>query len=307
MLKNAVRREMFRKNEKRHKIYASDKTTNCKPPKVDTKRHEKAQKSGQIDRLITAKGLKKYLLTTLKNLRKDRKMREYFLCIYLAVFLFTYTFYNSCVLSFVLSFSVLFCGKMYQKDKERKRGETLKLQFKDVLYSFSASFACGRQLEEAVGDAVENLGMVYQGDSPMLTELGILEKNMCQNGADECSALREFASRCGVEDISGFAEVFVICRETGGDIQKVIEKTARVLIDKITIEREIQVYMSQKKLEGKIIFVMPLIVILGLQFLSPEYIGVLYAGIKGRMIMTVAMAGMIISGVLIKRISDIRI
>ncbi|MCR5482227.1 MAG: hypothetical protein K6F52_05470 [Clostridia bacterium] len=181
----------------------------------------------------------------------------------------------------------------------------MKLQFKDVLYSFSSSFACCRQLEEAADDAAENLKAVYGGESPMLHELEIMKNSIRQYGTDECTALKEFALRCGVEDIICFADVFSICRETGGDIQRVTEKTARVLIDKITVEREIQVYMSQKKLEGKIIFAMPIIVILGLQFLSPDYIDILYESVKGRIIMTAAMVGMIFSGMLIKRISNI--
>ena len=46
------------------------------------------------------------------------------------------------------------------------------------------------------------------------------------------------------------------------DLEKVLKSTIEILMDKITIEREIKTLTSQKKFEGNIITAMPLIVIM---------------------------------------------
>ena len=96
-------------------------------------------------------------------------------------------------------------------------------------------------------------------------------------------------------------------RKAGGDMEKVISKTADILTDKISIEKEIRAIISQKQVEAKIITVMPLVILAGLNITSSGYIDPLYETIAGRIIMTVSLAGIIFAYDLTEKITDIKV
>ena len=49
--------------------------------------------------------------------------------------------------------------------------------------------------------------------------------------------------RSGIEDIENFAAVFSTAKRTGGDMDKVIQTSARMLGDKIDVQKEIEAKM----------------------------------------------------------------
>ena len=114
-------------------------------------------------------------------------------------------------------------------------------------------------------------------------------------------------ARSGCQDIESFTDVYLSVRETGGDMEKVISKTADILTDKISIEKEIRAIISQKQVEAKIITVMPLVILAGLNITSSGYIDPLYETIAGRIIMTVSLAGIIFAYDLTEKITDIKV
>ena len=120
-------------------------------------------------------------------------------------------------------------------------------------------------------------------------------------------ALEDFARRSGVEEISSFAQIIQICKRTEGNIAKVIENTAGLLQEKIEIQGEVQVALAKKKMEQKILNVMPVAVLSLLLLLSPDYLAPLYSSFQGRMIMTVCAGLAIASYCISKRMADIAI
>lgn len=75
----------------------------------------------------------------------------------------------------------------------------------------------------------------------------------------------------------------------------------------MSIEKEIKTLVAQKKLEGKIITVMPLCVIIFLNIISPDYLQVLYSTFAGRIVMTLALAGMATAYLMTERLTDIEV
>ncbi|MEL7654598.1 MAG: type II secretion system F family protein, partial [Bacillota bacterium] len=167
----------------------------------------------------------------------------------------------------------------------------LKEQFRDVLYSISSSVAAGRQMTEALFEAEKNARLIYKEDSFIVLELSYMAKRIHEYREPEEEILKDFALRTSIQDISDFVDVYLTCRETGGDMIKVLTKASEVIMDKITIEKEINTITSQKRYEAKILTAIPIIIILFLQIISPDYLAVLYEGIQGRCIMTAALAG----------------
>jgi len=181
----------------------------------------------------------------------------------------------------------------------------MRRQFGDLLYSLSASVATGRQLPTAIMDATENLGYIYKADTPMMEELRYMSKSFAENHESEERILSGFAERSKVEDIRNFVEVYLTCRATGGDLHQAISNASQILMEKMAIERDIKVMISQKKFEGKIISIMPILVIVSLNLTSPGYLDNLYQTLAGRIVMTVALMGMFAAYALTEKITNI--
>jgi tight adherence protein B len=186
--------------------------------------------------------------------------------------------------------------------EDRKK---LRVRFRDFLFCLSASFATGRHIQEAIAEAKIELGNIYNDRDMILMELDYMLREMKSGGHSDVAILADFAERSGLEDVHDFVRIYQACRETGGDIVTAMNKTARVIGEKITIEQEIHTIIQQKKAEGRIITVMPVLIILFLKGISPEYLNVMYTTLPGRILMTAAIAGVIGAYIWIERITDI--
>lgn len=233
--------------------------------------------------------------------------RKFLLCAYLLIFCIAYLFYNSFVVSFISGFLAFAGIDPYKYHLRDKRKAMLKNQFRDLLYSLSSSFASGRQLTESIGEAISNLEVNYDQGEPILVEAKRIFSGLHDARESEENVLSDFALRSGVKDIINFVDVYMICRNTGGNLERAVMETSRILMEKIEIDEEIRVMTIQKKFEGRIICLMPLGVILFLKLASPDYLKIMYESITGRLIMTISLACIVYAGYLIKKITDIEV
>lgn len=205
-----------------------------------------------------------------------------FACISIVVYLFYHSFIAALIAgTAVFKLTPLYCSFMVQR-----RMNTLDIQFRDLLTSLSASVAAGRHMADAICEASENLALMYGSDEPIMVELKHMKRSICENNESDKVLLADFAERTGNEDINNFVQVYSTCRSLGGDTEKIIARTSEILTDKMNIEREIRAITAQKKLEGRIISLMPLIMLLMLNIVSPAYISPLYSTLMGRLLMT---------------------
>lgn len=239
------------------------------------------------------------------DLRIDAHWLRFILIGYGVLFSVGQIFYGNIGFSAVCGLLIFLLIERYKKYLETKRTRILRNQFGDLLYSLSASVATGRQLSIAIQEAYINLGYVYKSNTPMMLELKYMTKSIVENHDSEENLLTGFAQRSGVEDIRNFVNVYLSCRETGGDMNQVIANASEILMQKMSIEREIKVMTSQKQFEGKIISAMPVLIIMFLNIASPGYLENLYCTIAGRLIMTFALAGIVTAYLLTEKIMDI--
>lgn len=221
----------------------------------------------------------------------SREQARFLLACGLGLFAAAYLFYHSLILSMIfacLSYPGL---KPYRNYLAEKRRKEIKGQFRDVLYSVSASVSAGRQMPEALLEAGENMKLIYRDDSIIVLELSDMVKRLFEYRESEDVILKDFAARSCVEDISDFVDIYLTCRETGGDLIKVLTKASDIIMDKIVIEKEIRTITAQKQFEARILTAIPFIILLFLQLVSPDYLSVMYEGITGRMLMTMALGG----------------
>ena len=181
-----------------------------------------------------------------------------------------YLFYKSiwAVVVFLPIPVVYICWQRKRLAKERRK--TLNFQFKDALNSMSVAVQAGYSVENAVSACVRDLRQ--QHVSVPVEELFL-----------------DLGQRSNVEDIENFAEVFYVAKRTGGDMNQVIQKVARMLGDKIDVKKEIEATLAAKKSEQLIMSLMPAGIILYLRLTSPGFLDVLYGNPFGICAMTVCL------------------
>lgn len=226
---------------------------------------------------------------------------------YLGIFFITFLFYKSLPVSLTSGLGVLYLVEPYKKYKKEKRNDLILLQFKDMLASLDASFAAGHTMITSLCEARDNLRLIYPLKSPMVAELEYICKGVIENRNSVDILLKDLAHRCDLEDMRNFVAVYLTCRRTGGDVNLIIGNTLHIIIDKMRIEKEIKTLFAQKRFEGKVVSLMPLIVILFLNLFSPGYLQVMYTTIYGRVVMSIALALMIFSAYLTNKFMDIKV
>ena len=148
-----------------------------------------------------------------------------------------------------------------------------------------SALAAGYSMENAITEAYRDMKLLHSEDTRMMRELwDIQQKISMHQPLDE--VLSAFASKSGVEDIITFAQIYATARKSGGNLVKVMKRTAQNISEKMEIQREIQTMIAGKKMEANCMTAIPLFIILYLQICSPGFLDPLYEGFFGRLFMT---------------------
>jgi len=219
------------------------------------------------------------------------------------VFIVIGIFYQNLWISLVLAIGAgIGFPLIKRKDLKEKRKFQIAREFKDVLYSLSAALRAGRSLESSFEVVFQEMTIEYYPNLYPFWKR-ILSRLRLQQRMED--VLYDFAAETEVDDIMSFAQIVSVSKKTEGDITKIIENTAKLLQEKMEMQQEIMVLLTQKKTEQKVLNCMPFLVIGMLIMMSPDYVEPLYTTMQGRIVMTVCIILAIISISIAKKVSDI--
>lgn len=181
------------------------------------------------------------------------------------------------------------------------------MQFKDFLFIAATSIGAGRSMKDSIEEAIPRMVDIYDEEALLVREMKLVHQRIEHGNEDDVDVLADLAALSGQEDVIDFVTIYATCKITGASLIRAMNQAAMVIIDKMTIEREIRELIRRKEQEGLIILLAPVVVILFLNLASPDYIAPMYETIRGRLIMT----GMIGANVgiyeLVQRIVKVKI
>ncbi len=218
-----------------------------------------------------------------------KELRGYFLKCYCVLFVCAYVFYRNFPVALAAGvFSAAGLG-IFRKSLIDERKNSVRAQFKDMLYSISSSITSGRHLKEAIEESLETVVLIHGEQAVLATEIRNMCRLMRETNCTAETALQDLADRSGIKEIADFTDVCVICQYTGGDLADMIAKAVMLLTQNIELQREKDVMLSQKKLECKILALMPVLVTALINLTAADYLAVMYTTLIGRFIMTMAL------------------
>ena len=196
--------------------------------------------------------------------------------------------------------------KMEKKTAHQGEEEDFELSVKDALNSLSVAVQAGYSVENAVTACMKDMERLYPPEADIVREFHYIESRKKVSVPVE-ELFLGLGERSGIEDIENFAAVFSTAKRSGGDMDKIIQTSARMIGDKIDVRKEIETTLSAKKAEQMIMSLMPAGIILYLQLTSPGFLEVLYGNPFGVCAMTVCLGIYGLSYWLGKRIVDIEV
>ena len=206
----------------------------------------------------------------------------------LLIGLVSYLFYGTWICAILFSPYLIWYIKSWEKQLIKKKQNSFRLQFKEAIQSLSAALNVGYSVENAMRETVKDLKGIYKQDDTILREFSYMIRQLQMNVTAE-TVLKNFAKRTGDEDVQIFVTVFSMAKRSGGDTLEIIRNTVRQMGEKIDVEREIVTLMSAKKMEFRIMTVIPMAMILYLKISFPEFLDVLYGNVVGVVIMSICL------------------
>lgn len=198
-------------------------------------------------------------------------------------------FFDFAPVSLLLSVYIPVAMFLHWQEYKRQRKWELNLAFKDALVCLENSLAVGYSPESSVQESVKSLEQLYGREHEICREFKRMVKQM-ELGTSMEEVFLEFGRRSGVEDIRQLADIFSIVKRTGGNLGQVFRQTGSVLQEKIELKRELHSAIASKRMEFRIMQLMPYGILLYLKLCAPTMSEGLYHNLFGIIFMWCVLA-----------------
>lgn len=220
--------------------------------------------------------------------QQDIRPREYLLAVIRGTALMWavgYLFYDSWLAVFLVVPGIYFYLHQWQEEQCHKKEQEFREQFRTGIQAMASAMNVGYSVENAIREAARDMKPLFQRECRIQKEFNRMIYQLDMNRTTE-QVMTGFAERVSQEDVDNFVTVFITAKRTGGDSITIIRNAVRDIGEKIEVEKEIQTLLASKKLEFKIMCVIPFGIILYMRLAFPEFMGVLYGNVLGAFLMS---------------------
>ena len=186
-----------------------------------------------------------------------------------------------------------------------RRKKRYMAEFKDFLFMASTAIGAGRSMKDAIGESISSLSNIHGHNAVLVKDLTKAYDRMENGRENDVSVLNEMADASGLEDVCDFVTIYAICKSSGASLIIALNRAAGVIMEKMSIENEIEELVKRKESEGMVILIMPALVLLFLNLFAPDYIAPMYETLTGRVIMSVCAAGTVGVYMMIQKITSV--
>lgn len=183
--------------------------------------------------------------------------------------------------------------RRYLKFKAGRRQKKFMAEFPDALDGAVRLLQAGMPMTEAI------VMTAREFTGPMKEEMTRMYENQ-KIGVGIGAAALEMAKRIPLTEVHMFATALQIQSETGSSLSEVLSNLSAIIRARFRLQRKIKALSSEAKSSAAIIGALPLLVMLGLHFANPAYVGLLFSTTKGNHLLLGAGLWML-CGVLVMR------
>ncbi len=120
-------------------------------------------------------------------------------------------------------------------------------------------------------------------------------------------ALQNLARRVPLLDVRFFVSAVLLQTRTGGNLSEILDKLAYVIRERFKLKGQVRAYSAHGRLTGKVLTVMPVVVVILMMLVNPDYMTVLVKNPYGRHLIGGAIVMQVLAYVFIRKIVDIKV
>ena len=239
----------------------------------------------------------------LKNLKTKVNLKKWELILHISLYILGVTtisilFYNSVLVSlFFFPFIIIYLKYLFDKKQYRsnsKNKEILLGEFLDFLKILKSNLYANYSLENSIINSYCELQKSTDNNFKILNYINNIVKGInLKISINEL--LLEFKSNLNIEEIDEYIEAVIIVKKTGGDIIKVTNNMIDIVTNNIENKKEIETILAGKKMEFRIMILVPFIIVFYLRITFNGFLDGLYGNFFGLIIMSAALFIILIS------------
>ena len=217
------------------------------------------------------------------------------------VCLFAYFFYRSIYAIVIFLPTIWFYRKEKMKKAGNKRKYLLEQQFKETLLAVQTNLQSGYSIENAFLESNSYIVNVYGKNSDMAKELMWIQKGLA-NGDTLEHLLWDLGKRCPESALEEFANIYSIACKTGSGWTEIIMKIIAGISQRMEIKQEIETLIHGKKVESRMMSIIPFFILFYMDITSKGYFDVLYHNLIGIIIMSICLVAYVFAFLLSEKI-----
>ena len=215
-------------------------------------------------------------------------------------FVISYYFLGEWMVAIAVGLGSLFLPFLYLNILRGRRLKRFNQALPDALDLITRALRAGH----SISAAIEIVGQ--EAAEPVRTEFREVYRR--QNfGLPHREALLELASRVPSQDLQFVITAMLVQKETGGNLVDTLDRTAAVVRDRIRIQGEVRTYTAQGRMTGYILTALPIIMFFLINLVNHGYARVLVDDPTGRKLIYTGAAGMVLGGLMIRKIVNIKV
>ena len=195
-------------------------------------------------------------------------------------------FYRSVWAIVLFPFLLAVMLKQEKKKISEERKNKTKEEFIHGMNVLNGSLQAGLSMENAWKEVEKEMKYLYGETSNFYVKLKEMNQRVANNLAIEKLFL-DFAYTSRIEEIIQFAELLEYGKRSGSNWKKIIDVTVNQMTERYEARQQIEVMVAEKKMEQRIMNILPLGMLAFLQFSAWDYMSVLYHNAFGIICMTV--------------------
>lgn len=126
-------------------------------------------------------------------------------------------------------------------------------------------------------------------------------------GRDLVDAMMTTADRMASQDFRWVAEAVAVQRDTGGNLNEVLDNVGATIRERNHILREVQTLSAEGRMSAMILMVLPIFVGLGMTLTNPGYMAPLFEGTIGYVVLGAAVMLFTIGGLWMRAIVNVKV
>lgn len=120
-------------------------------------------------------------------------------------------------------------------------------------------------------------------------------------------ALINLSNRVPLPDVNFVVTAMLVQRETGGNLAEILDKTVTVIRERFRLRGQLRIYTAQGRLTGWILTALPFGMFFILNFLNPDYEGIMLTDPLGQKLLYLGIILIAIGWYAIRKVIDIKV